>query len=65
MPRGLKTACEFLGGADPHRFPWHRVRVDRLTALGADLAGRLAPNTANKVLAGPRCAVGARARGAV
>jgi integrase len=51
MLRGLKTACEFLGGADPSTFPWHRVRVDRLAALRSDLAGRLAPNTANKVLA--------------
>jgi hypothetical protein len=51
MLRGLRTACEFLGGSDPSRFPWHRVRVDRLAALRSDLASRLAPNTANKVLA--------------
>ena len=48
---GLAQACRFLGGNDPERFAWHRVRVDQVSALRADLAARLAPNTANKVLA--------------
>ncbi len=50
MRFGLTTACRFLGGTDPERFAWHRVRVDQLCALRADLAGRLAPNTANKIM---------------
>ena len=51
MRFGLTTACTFMGGSDPDRFPWHRVRVDQIAALRADLAARLAPNTANKILA--------------
>ncbi|MEX2220029.1 MAG: site-specific integrase [Phycisphaerales bacterium] len=43
-----------LGGDNPETFRWHRVRVDQVAALRADLAGRLAPNTANKVLAAVR-----------
>jgi hypothetical protein len=39
MLRGLRTACEFLGGSDPSRFPWHRVRsavhVNRPVGFGA------------------------------
>jgi len=51
----LKTAAEFLGGTeDVERFPWHKIRVEQMAALRADLAGRLAPNTANKVLAAVR-----------
>src|SRR5579862_315360 len=51
MRLALTTACRFLGGRDPETFPWHRVRVDQVAALRSDLAGRLAPNTANKILA--------------
>ena len=50
MQFGLTTADEFFGGADPGAYPWHRVRVDRISALRADLASRFAPNTANKIL---------------
>src|SRR5579862_3709483 len=51
MRFALATACRFLGGSDPENFPWHRVRVDQVAALRSDLAGRFAPNTANKILA--------------
>src|SRR5262245_39067304 len=51
MRKALATAAAFLGGRDPERFRWHRVRVDQISALRADLAARLAPNTANKVMA--------------
>jgi len=54
MRLALVTACRFFGGTDPERFPWHRVRVDQVAALRADLAGRFAPNTANKILAAVR-----------
>jgi len=54
MRFALATACRFFGGTDPERFPWHRVRVDKVAALRADLAARLAPNTANKILAAVR-----------
>lgn len=47
----LRTAVGFFGGDDPDRFRWHRLRVQHVTALRADLAGRFAPNTANKTLA--------------
>ena len=50
MRFALTTAAEFFGGSDPDTFPWHRVRVDRISALRADLASRFAPNTANKIL---------------
>src|ERR1051325_8200848 len=51
MRFGLTQACRFWGGTDPDTFLWHRVRVDQIAALRADLASRLAPNTANKILA--------------
>jgi integrase len=51
MRFGLTTAAAFFGGGDPERFKWHRLRVQHLAALRADLAERLAPNTANKILA--------------
>src|SRR4051812_16887129 len=54
MRIALRTAVEFFGGSDPDTFRWERLRVEHLAALRADLAGRLAPNTANKVLAGVR-----------
>src|SRR5258705_53823 len=54
MRFALGLACRFFGGNDPHTYLWHRVRVDQLCALRADLASRLAPNTANKVLAAVR-----------
>jgi integrase len=50
MRFGLGLACRFFGGAEPDSFPWHRVRVDQIAALRADLAVRFAPNTANKIL---------------
>ena len=50
MRLALTTAAEFFGGSDPDTLPWHKVRVDRISALRADLASRLAPNTANKIL---------------
>jgi integrase len=51
MRIALRHATDFFGGSDPDRFHWERLRVEQLTALRADLAGRYAPNTANKVLA--------------
>lgn len=55
MTRSLKTAALFLGNTDDiERFPWHRLRVEQVAALRAHLASRLAPNTANKVLAAVR-----------
>src|SRR4051812_27832600 len=55
MRFALKTAAAFLGQSeDAERFPWHRLRVEQVAALRADLAGRLAPNTANKILAAVR-----------
>jgi hypothetical protein len=33
MRHGLAHACAFWGGTNPDRFPWHRVRVDRISAL--------------------------------
>jgi site-specific recombinase XerD len=50
MRFGLGLACRTFGGAEPDSFPWHRVRVDQIAALRADLAVRFAPNTANKIL---------------
>ena len=38
MLRALRLAAEFFGGSDPARFRWHRLRVQHLTALRADLA---------------------------
>jgi hypothetical protein len=37
--------------SDPESFPWHRVRTGQVSALRADCADRLAPNTANKIMA--------------
>jgi integrase len=55
MQFALKTAALFLAGTeDVERFPWHRLRVEQVAALRADLAGRLAPNTANKILSAVR-----------
>jgi integrase len=54
MRFALATAARFFGGADPDRFRWERLRVEHLAALRADLAGRLAPNTANKIFAAVR-----------
>jgi len=55
MTFALRTAAEFLGGTeDVERFPWHKIRVEQMAVLRADLAGRLAPNTANKILAAVR-----------
>jgi integrase len=54
MRFALRHAAEFFGGSDPERFRWERLRVEQLTALRADLASRLAPNTANKILAAVR-----------
>jgi hypothetical protein len=51
MRKALATAAGFFGGKDPDRYPWHRVRVDQISALRADLASRLAPNTAHKPVA--------------
>jgi hypothetical protein len=51
MRFALTTACRFIGGTDPGRFPWHRVRVDQIAALRSDLASRLVPDTATKILA--------------
>jgi integrase len=51
MRFGLGVACRFFGGCDPDTFLWHRVRADQISGLRADLAERLAPNTANKILA--------------
>ena len=47
MRFGLSQACRFWGGAEPDTFLW----VDQIAALRSDLAGRLAPHTANRVLA--------------
>ena len=54
---GLGAACRFFKGCDPHSFPWFAVRSDQMAALRADLAERLAPNTANKALAAVKCAL--------
>ena len=51
MRFGLGVACRFFGGRDPDSFLWYGVRADQVSALRADLAERLAPNTANKILA--------------
>src|SRR5689334_15999752 len=54
MRFALTTAARFFGGGEPERFRWERLRVEHLTGLRADLAERLAPNTANKILAAVR-----------
>jgi integrase len=51
MAFALRSACQTWGGTAPGTFLWHRVRVEQVVRLRADLAARLAPNTANKVLA--------------
>lgn len=51
MRLGLGVARRFFGGASLDWFPWHRVRVDAVSALRTDGVGRLAPNRANKFLA--------------
>jgi integrase len=54
MTFALRIACGFLGGSDPETYPWHKVRVEHVAALRADLASRLAANTCNKILAAVR-----------
>lgn len=48
---GLGVACRAFGGSDPHSFSWYGIRADQVSALRSDLAERLAPNTANKIIA--------------
>jgi integrase len=51
MRVSLGVACRFFGGREPGTFLWHRVRADQVSALRSDLGARLAPNTANKIMA--------------
>jgi len=45
MRFALRTAAEFLGGTeDVERFPWHKIRVEQMAALRAELTGWLPPH---------------------
>jgi len=50
VQHSLETIASILGGADPWRFAWHRLRYRDTARVRAELVRRYAPATVNKML---------------
>jgi len=50
VQHSLETIASILGGGDPWRFAWHRLRYRDTARVRAELVRRYAPATVNKML---------------